>query len=130
MLKIEEKLQISICKYLKIQYPNVYFMSDASGWKLPIGLAVKAKKQRSKHSQLDLIILESKGVYSGLILEIKKDLSEVYTKKNKFRNIEKVRNQNKSIKHLKDKGYYCTYVFSFEQAIEIIDAYLKFTQQN
>ena len=121
----EEKVQIAISKYLKLQYPNIYFMSDSSGLRLPMGLAVKAKKQRSKHAQLDLVILEPSGDFNGLIIELKRDIKEVYKKNGEFRKSEHIIEQNKSIKHLSDKGYFCCYGFGFEHSKEIIDNYLK-----
>ena len=121
----EEKLQIAISTYLKVQYPDVYFMSDSSGLRLPMGLAVKAKKQRSKHAQLDLIILEPRGSYYGLIIELKKDEGEVFKKKGGFRKSEHVESQNKSIEHLKGKGYFCCYGFGFDNVKQIIHLYLN-----
>lgn len=121
----EEKLQIAISTYLKVQYPNVYFMSDSSGLRLPMGLAVKAKKQRSKHAQLDLVILEPRGLFHGLIIELKKDAGEVYKKNGEFRKSEHIEAQNKSIEHLSNKRYLCCYGFGFDNVKEIIDLYLE-----
>jgi hypothetical protein len=121
----EEKLQIAISTYLKAQYPDVYFMSDSSGLRLPMGLAIKAKKQRSKHAQLDLVILEPRGLYHGLIIELKKDVKEVYKINGEFRKSEHIEAQNKSIEHLKSKRYLCCYCFGFDDTKLIIDLYLK-----
>ncbi len=121
----EEKLQIAISTYLKAQYPDVYFMSDSSGLRLPMGLAVKAKKQRSKHAQLDLVILEPRGLFHGLIIELKKDSKEVYKQNGGFRKSEHVDAQNKSITHLQSKKYACCYGFGFEDVKYIIDEYLN-----
>ena len=125
MSKDEEKIQIAICQYLLLQYPDVYFMTDASGLRLPMGLAVKAKKQRFRHAQLDLVILEPKTYFHGLILEIKRSEDEVYTKNGEFRKTSHVIEQNESIRHLSDKRYYVRYAFSFDEAINIIDNYMK-----
>ncbi len=121
----EEKLQIAISTYLKVQYPDVYFMSDSSGLRLPMGLAVKAKKQRSKHAQLDLVILEPRAPFHGLIIELKKDTKEVYKMNGDFRKSEHIDEQNKSIEQLKDKMYFCCYGFGFDNTKEIIDLYLN-----
>ena len=121
----EEKLQISISKYLKIQYPDVYFMSDSSGLRLPMGLAVKAKKQRSKHAQLDLVILEPNNNFKALIIELKKNESEVFKKDGYYRKSEHIEKQNESILHLQSKGYLCVYGFGFDNTKEIIDKYLN-----
>lgn len=123
--KKEESLQIAICRYLKYQHPHVYFMSDSSGLKLPMGLAVKAKRQRSKHSQLDIVILHPNKDFHGLILELKKDLGQVFKLNGEFKAGDHIAEQNKSIDHLNKIGYKCTYAFSFDEAIKIIDDYLN-----
>ena len=124
----EEKLQIAISTYLKVQYPDVYFMSDSSGLRLPMGLAVKAKKQRSKHAQLDLVILEPRDVFHGLIIELKRDSKEVYKQNGDFRKYEHVDAQNKNIRHLQSKRYASCYGFGFEDVKYIIDEYLNLKQ--
>jgi len=124
-MKKEESLQISISKFLKLQYPNIYFMSDSSGLRLPMGLAVKAKRQRSKHAQLDLVILNPNNKHNGLILELKKDRSEVYKKNGEFRKGEHIEEQNKSIAHLNSVGYKAIYVFSIDEAMQVINDYMK-----
>lgn len=114
-----------VSEYLRMQYPDVYFTMDFSGLRLPIGLAVKAQKQRSKHKLLDLMIFEPRGDYNGLVLELKDGVDKVLTKKGEFRNTEHVKEQNKSIEHLRSKGYYCQYAFSFEDAKQLIDIYMN-----
>jgi len=77
----EEDLQIMVCKYLDLQYPDVFYTSDLSGIKLSIGSAVKAKKTRCKRNVIpDLLIFEPRKGYHGLILELKKDLTELFNK--------------------------------------------------
>ena len=125
MKKKEESFQIAISKYLQVQYPDVYFMSDSSGIRLPMGLAVKAKKQRSKHAQLDLVILEPRKGFHGLIIELKKDEGEVFKNDGDFKKSERIESQNKSIDHLIKKGYLCRYGFGFDHTKMIIETYLN-----
>jgi hypothetical protein len=125
MKKQEENIHKAICDYLKLQYPNVYFTSESSGVRVPIGLAVKMKAQRSKHKQLDLIILEPKKGYCGLIIELKKDESEVYTIKGEIRNNAHVIEQQISINHLNNKGYLAKFGLGFKHTKAIIDNYLS-----
>lgn len=120
----EKQLHTIICKYIKMQYPNLYFLSDPSGLKMSIGMATSLKRTRSNHAQLDIIILEPNNKYNGLILEVKKARSEVFKKDGGFRKSEHVEKQNHSIKHLEDKGYCAKYVFSLDDAIEIIKNYV------
>ena len=124
-MKKEENLQIAISTYLKLKYPNVYFTSESSGIRVPMGVAVKMKKQRSTHKQLDMIILEPKGGYHGLILELKKDREEVYLKNGTYSKSIHVQEQLQSIKHLNNKGYSSMFVCGIDEAISVIDRYMS-----
>ena len=123
----EKKLHLAICKYIKLQYPNAYFMSDPSGLRMSIGMATQLKKTRSNHAQLDIIILEPNKDYKGLILEVKKDRSEVFKIDGEFRNSKHVKDQNESIIHLNSRGYKTLYIFTLDEAIISIDTYFKNT---
>jgi hypothetical protein len=124
MKKREEKLQMSISKYIRLQYPDVIFTAESSGIKLPIGLAVKIKDQRSNHKHLDLIILQPKGEYHGLILELKNTKSDVFTKSGQLRKSEHIFEQYKMIRKFNSINYFSDFVFGFEHAKKVIDWYM------
>jgi len=123
----EEDLQISICEYLDLQYPNVIYTSDLSGIKLPVGLAVKASKQRTKNYKIpDLLILHPNNQYHGLILELKKSRSALYLKDNvKISNAKHIRDQLKTLLRLSDIGYKACFSCGFDETKQIIDEYFK-----
>lgn len=123
-MKKEKNVHKAICEYLKYQYPNVYFMSDPSGLKMSIGMATDLKRTRSKHRQLDIVILEPSEKYHGLVLEVKKDRSEVYKKDGTFKKSVHIDEQNESIDHLSGLGYKVEYVFGFDHGMSVIDTYL------
>ena len=123
-MRKEKNVHKAICEYLKYQYPKIYFMSDPSGLKMSIGMATDLKRTRSKHKQLDIVVLEPSGNYHGLVLEVKKDRSEVYRKDGTFKKSVHVDEQNESIEHLREKGYKVEYAFGFEHGVSIIDTYL------
>ena len=120
----EKQIHTVICKYIKMQYPNFYFLSDPSGLKMSIGMATSLKRTRSAHAQLDIVILEPSKKYKGLILEVKKAESEVYKKNGEYRENEHVKKQLNSIFHLRDKGYKCVYVFNLQDAIKVLKNYI------
>lgn len=120
----EKRLHKSICQYIKLQYPNIYFMSDPSGLRMSIGMATELKATRSKHAQLDIVVFEPKGKFHGLFLEVKKDRSEVFKKNGEFKQNKHVKEQAETIEHLKSKGYDVHYVFDFDEGIQIIETYL------
>lgn len=133
MRKQEKKLSYQIATYLKLQYPKVEFRFDiAADIKLTIGQATIVKnKLLHKRGYHDLTILEAKGEYHGLLLELKKDKEEVYTKKgelkrrfNKKTNSCHNQEQTNHLIKMRDKGYYAEYGFGFTDTISKIDNYM------
>lgn len=129
--KTEENIQIAICKYLDLQYPNLIYTSDLSGIKLTIGQAVKAKAQRCKKYKIpDLLIFKDfydshSNFYSGLVIELKKSKSEVFGVKNQVLKNKHVEAQIQSLHKLKSDGYFATFAFGFAGAKKIIDDYMS-----
>ena len=123
MARKEEKLHIAVCDYLKLQYPNIIFLSEASGVRVSMGLASKLKKMRSAHTHLDLYVLEPKGRYCGLILELK--VESVYKKDGGLYSNQHLRDQRDTIEKLNKKGYKADFACSFDEAKKMIDSYLK-----
>jgi hypothetical protein len=120
-MKKEENLHIAICNYLKLQYPNVIFTSEASGVRMTIGQAVKLKRMRSGGKLPDLWILEPRGGYHGLFLEIK---AEGILKKDGGYKTKHIEQQADTIMDLQDKGYAATFVVGFDDAQGTIDDYM------
>jgi hypothetical protein len=121
-MKKEENLQIAVCNYLRHQYPNLIWTSEASGIKLTIGQAVKAKKMRSGDKLPDIWILEPKGGFHGLLIELK---SEYPFKKDGNPKTEHIANQLITLQKLAEKGYYACMCFGFDQAKDSIDYYFR-----
>lgn len=120
----EESLQIALSKYIKLQYPDVVFTSESSGIRLTIGQAKKAKNMRSNCKLPDLIVLEPKGRYAGMILELKKEGHKVL-KKNGEPFAGHVAGQWETINKLRNKGYYATFAIGFDMAKTMVDLYMK-----
>jgi len=125
MKKEEEIIHARVCNYLRLKYPLVFFFSDPSGIKMSIGMAVKLKATRSLHKQIDLFIAHPVGKYSGMFIEIKKDLNEVLTKKGEMRNSEHIKAQYKSLRHLSNEGYYAVFGCGYDDCIEEIEKYFQ-----
>lgn len=139
-MKKEESLQLSVCNYLRLQYPATIFMSDiASGMRLSIGQAVKAKKLRSSRGQPDLFIAEQKRVlqpvlgirqefeeqlYSGLFIELKREGVRLKKKDGSWAD-DHISEQAAVLEALRNRGYYATFAVGFDEAKRIIDEYLQ-----
>lgn len=124
--KKEENLQIAVAKYLMLQYPDVIFNSDiASGMRLTIGQAVKAKAMRSEKGQPDMILLEPRGAFFGLCLELKRDKDAVFLVDGVTLKADKhVREQAIILERLRYKGYFAQFACGFIEAKFIIDYYM------
>jgi len=125
----EKQLHISVCKYLDMQYPDVIYLSDPSGMRVTVGLINEIKAKRCKRYKIpDLIILHPNKQYKGLIIEIKKSLSEIVTKSGEFRKTAHIQEQVKSLEKLQSLGYAALFGVSFQQIKSVIDEY--FNPQN
>jgi hypothetical protein len=122
--KQEESVHVAIAAYIRAQYPNVLFTSESSGIRVPMHLAVMMKKQRSTHKQPDMIVLQPKGIFHGLILEIKKDHSEVFLKDGSISKKAHIQEQNNTLVMLRELGYCAMFACGFDDAKNKIDGYM------
>lgn len=117
----EASIHLQVCQYLRTQYPNVIFTSESSGIRLTMGQAVKAKKLRSGNKLPDLWILEQRGGYGGLFLELKKE--PIYKRDGTYKTPH-IAEQAQVITQLQYKGYSATFAIGFEEAKKEIDMYM------
>jgi hypothetical protein len=142
----EEKLQIALSTYIRGKYPDVAFTAESSGLRLGMSLAKRAKAQRSVHTLPDMIILEPRGGFCGVVLELK-DITTI----KKWYEKSKVRKENASysqeyihtimesytsidqhgkaqadtLRSLAAKGYFAAFACGIEQGMAIMDWYMK-----
>lgn len=124
----EYNLQTQIVQYLELQYKDVLFLSDTIAFlKLTIPQQLRNKKiQKTNFKCPDILILEPKGKYSGLFIELK--AKDIYKKNStELLKNEHVEEQAKWLKRLKEKGYYACFGIGFEQTKKIIDNYINET---
>jgi hypothetical protein len=136
----EENLQLAICTYIKLQYPNVIFSCDlASGLRLPIWLGAKHKAMRSSRGLPDLFISEPTFKYSGLYIELKredvvlirpKDAKVISKGEKKLRlkgdwYDDHIEEQAIILEKLRQRGYRADFAVGFTEAKKIIDDYLQ-----
>jgi len=121
----EESVHVAIATYLRTQYPNVLFTSESSGIRVPMHLAIMMKKQRSTHKHPDMIILQPKGIFHGLILEVKKDYSDVFLKDGSISKKAHIQEQNATLVLLRELGYCAMFACGFDDAKSKIDNYMS-----
>jgi len=122
--KLEEAIQISISKYIRLQHPCVIFTSESSGVRVNMGTAIKMKAQRSRHRLPDLMIFRSNSQYNGLFIELKKDFHEIYKVDGTLRQTEHLLEQQRTLDLLTKQGYYAVFGCGFDAVKDIIDGYL------
>lgn len=132
--KHEESLQKAVCSYLRLHYPNVIFRSDfASGLKLSQYQATQHKRLQSSRSWPDLFIYKpmqhGDKFYCGLALELKKDGTSIILKigprKGHLSENPHIQEQALMLKELNKLGYYANFAVGYDQAVNIIDWYMK-----
>lgn len=128
----ESELQTLVCDYLRLRFPSVIFHSDlASGMKLTVGQAVRAKRLNSSRAYPDLFIAEQryvkqdKEMYGGLFLELKRPGTKLYKKGGSLVSDVHIREQAAMLARLRERGYRAEFAVGFDQARLIIDEYLE-----
>jgi hypothetical protein len=124
----ESQVQKAVCDYIRLQYPNILFISDTSGLKTSIGVAKQLKSLRSCRGIPDLIILQPNAIYHGLCIEIKRSKDEVFTKSGELRNSMHIKEQFGILAHLSSLGYFCSFGCGLDDCIRIIDKYMLTSQ--
>jgi hypothetical protein len=125
--KAETSLQTAVATYLRLQYPDIIFTSEASGIRVPIGIAKQMKAHRSEAGLPDMIILEPRGGYHGLCLELKQEGTVVRTAKGEY--YATVRHQGELLDRLAARGYRAEFAVGFDAARRLIDGYMATPQQ-
>lgn len=123
----EYELQKSVCRYLRLQYPNVLFLSDTvASVKLTTIQGVRNKAiQKEGFKTPDLIILEPKNGYAGLMIELKLESPFYKGQYVELKKNEHIEQQSMFLGRLNDRGYFSCFAWNLNMAISIIDDYFK-----
>ena len=121
----EEQAQIAICTYLKYKHPEVIFTSEASGVRVTMNTAKRLKQMRSGSKLPDLIILEPRGNYHGLCIELKREDVQIVRKNGNYSS-KHIKEQAAVLERLRNKGYAAAFAKGAEEGILLIDKYLNY----
>jgi len=121
----EYQLQKKVCRYVSLQYPDVLFLSDTvASVRLSMPQAIRNKQiQKEGFKCPDLIILEPRGKFNGLFIELK--IKSPYKKNGELLKNEHLEGQQKTMIQLWARGYEAQFATGFEEAKMIIDKYMK-----
>ncbi|OAE01847.1 hypothetical protein A6A22_10795 [Arthrobacter sp. OY3WO11] len=121
----ESALQLAICDYLRLKYPNAMFSSDfAAGMKLTMGQASKRKRSASHRGWPDLLIAAPIGPYGGLFIELKAEGTAIYRRDGELLADPHIREQAEVLEALRVRGYYTGFGVGFDSTRQLIDDYL------
>lgn len=131
--KHEESLQLQICSYLRLQFPQLIFRSDfASGMQLTPAQAAKHKRLQSGRAWPDLFIYRPMKVdgkqYAGMALELKKEGTTIIVKKGPRKGQlvanEHIVEQYYLLRSLEKLGYFAEFACGYDDAINLINKYM------
>ena len=121
----EDNEHEALCTYMRYKHPKVIFNTDLSGIRLTQKQAGKVKKLRSSRGFPDITIYEPRGRYLGLFIELKRTGEHVYKKDGKLRANTHLKEQHDMILKLRERGYYADFAIGFDNAVKLVDWYLK-----
>ena len=132
MKQEESILAEKVASYLKIQYPNLIYRFDIADLKLTMPQAMRNKTlQMKERGYPDLTILFPLKGFHGLLIELKKDKSEVYKKDGTFKRKVNtktrkchIQEQHNMHERLRALNYCVEWGFGFQDTIDKINIYL------
>ena len=124
MKHTEFHLQRQVCHYLRLQYKDALFMSTGIPLKLNEKQALRnAQIQKRGFQVSDLIIFEPRNGYNGLFIELK--IETPYRQNGELKKSDHLEGQEKTMRDLRERGYFAEFAWSFEMAKAMIDKYFE-----
>lgn len=110
----EEVEQRLVIKHLREKYPGALYTIAPNGMKLPMSVAIKLKDMGYRSGTPDILILEPKGKYHGLLVEMKIQKGGKVSPE-----------QTRFIEDAQTRGYYAVVCCGAQLAIHVIDTYME-----
>ena len=132
----EAEIQKELCKYVRLKYPTAIFNCDCSGLNLSKAQSGIAKAMRSNKGFPDFVLYQMKpnratgtgdniSIYGALFIELKAEGTKFYSKDGMKFASPHIADQMAMIDDLKSKGYKAGFACGTNEAIKIIDNYMK-----
>jgi hypothetical protein len=123
---LEKDVHIMVCEFIRQNYPKVLFRSDfSSGMKMSIGMARRHKALQSSRAFPDLFIIEPRGGFNGLFIELKRVDAIVYNKDGSLRKDKHLEEQSKMLEELENRGFLAVFGQGYKDTIQRITSYLE-----
>lgn len=114
-----------VSRYLKLQYPKVWYLFDLTGLGLTKTQAGMNKEIQKGNGRSDLFIFEPRGPYHGLIIEIKKDGVRIFKRDGITGATPHIIEQTEFLELMIHRGYYATFACGFDACKKVIDDYMR-----
>lgn len=122
----EYNLCKSLSVYLRLQYPKVLFHYDLSGLNHSPAQAGMTKMIQGGRGWPDLFLAEPRGIYKGLFLELKAEGTNIFKRDGETFATPHIAEQSTMIDALSRRGYASSFAIGFDEAKQLIDAYLNY----
>lgn len=123
------KPEYSVCKsvseYLKLQYPKAEFHWDMSGIHTSLSQARMASAIQKRRGFSDLFVMEPRGSYHGLFIEVKADGVRLFKRDGITGTTPHIIEQNEFLELMIRRGYYATFACGFDACKKAIDEYMR-----
>lgn len=117
----EQYEHVALCNWLKIQYPKLlWWHTPNEGRKTPFERYLSSK-MGTKKGVSDFLIIEKKGGFDGLVIELKAVGINVF-KKNKTCYYPE---QEQFLKDMAQRNYYTCFCIGFDEAKSVITNYMN-----
>lgn len=123
----EQSIHKRVCTYLRKDYPHIMFRTDGGGLKLTKNQAIQYASMQSCSGWPDLFIPYASRGYHGLFLELKKEETTIYLKRNNKQLVSDahIRTQAATLTRLNEAGYFARFAVGYDNAVRIIDWYMQ-----
>jgi hypothetical protein len=116
-----------IANYLRLQYPKILYHFDYSGMMHTKAQAGKMKMLQNRRGFPDLFIMEPRGNYYGLFIEVKIEGTKFLKKDNSIINSH-IKEQSDYLFELSLNGYKAIFGMGFDEIRFEIDKYLTLSK--
>jgi hypothetical protein len=120
----EDRVHQQVVKWLQLVHKDVMFHSDAAGELMTESMRIRQSKVNMPGISFpDLQILEARGGYFGMLVEIKREDETIFNGAGMFKN-DHLKRQGLTLMMLKDRNYKAIFSKGLDNIIREIGLYL------
>jgi hypothetical protein len=132
----ESDIQMALCKYVRLKYPQALFNVDLSGVNLSKTSSGKAKMMRSGKGFPDFVLYQmvpnrktgtgdNVSIFGALFIELKAEGTKLYSSDGMKYTSTHIAEQVEMIDKLKSKGYEAVLCVGLDSAMKAVDEYMS-----